>query len=90
MRTENEIVFIVFLHQDMKQVEQGVMEPDDRRLKIKERITKIFQHIPEDVLERLLEAWLWEINELLKKDSELLKYIQAQLEEDTDMKDKTQ
>lgn len=66
------------------------MEPDDRQLKIKERITEIFQHIPEEVLERLLEAWLWEIDELLKKDFELLKQIQAQLEEDTDAKDNTQ
>jgi hypothetical protein len=66
------------------------MEPDDRHLKIKERITKVFQHIPEDMLEHLLKAWLWEIDELLTKDPELLKHIQAQLEEDTDVKDNTQ
>jgi hypothetical protein len=66
------------------------MEPDDRQLKIKERIKEIMQHIPEDVLERLLEAWLWEIDTILKNDPELLKHIQAQLEEGTDMKDNTQ
>lgn len=66
------------------------MEPDDRHLKIKKRITEIFQHIPEDVLARLLEAWLWEIDDLLKNDPELLKHIQAQLEEGTDAKNNTQ
>jgi hypothetical protein len=66
------------------------MEPDDRQLKIKERIKKLMQYMPEDVLERLLEAWLWELDELLKSDSELLKHIQAQLEEVTDAKDSTQ
>jgi hypothetical protein len=66
------------------------MEPDDRQLKIKERIKEIMQYIPEDVLERLLEAWLWEIDTILKNDRELLKHIQAQLEEGTDAKDNTQ
>jgi hypothetical protein len=66
------------------------MEPDDRQLKIKERIKEIMQHISEDVLERLLDAWLWEIDALLKNDPELLKHIQAQLEEGTDAKDNTQ
>lgn len=66
------------------------MEPDDRQLKIKERIKKLMQHRPEGILERLLEAWLWELDELLKSDPELLKHIQAQLEEGTDAKDNTQ
>lgn len=66
------------------------MQPDDHELKIKEHIKKLMQHIPEDVLERLLEAWLWEIDALLKNDPELLKHIQAQLEEGTDAKDNTQ
>lgn len=81
---------LLSLHQEADQAESGVMQPDDRELKIKERIKKLMQHIPEDVLERLLEAWLWELDELLKSDPELLKHIQAQLQEVTDAKDKTQ
>jgi len=61
------------------------MEPDDRHLKIKERITEILQHIPEDVLERLMETWLSDIDELLRDNPQLLRHILKQMEKsDTD------
>ena len=58
------------------------MEDSDRRTEIKERITKILQDLPDEMVEALLDAWLWEMDVLLKNDPELLRRIARVLEED--------
>jgi uncharacterized protein HemY len=68
-------------------VEQETMEDSDRRKELQERITRILQDLPDETVEHLLDAWLWEMDTLLKDDPELLRQIARILEEngsDTD------
>lgn len=58
------------------------MEDSDRRTEIKKRITKVLQDLPDEMVEALLDAWLWEMDVLLKNDPELLRRIARVLEED--------
>ena len=63
------------------------MEDSDRRKELQERITRILQDLPDETVEHLLDAWLWEMDTLLKDDPELLRQIARILEEngsDTD------
>jgi hypothetical protein len=63
-------------------VEQNKMEDSDRQTEIKKRITKVLQDLPDEMVEALLDAWLWEMDVLLKNDPELLRRIARVLEED--------
>jgi len=68
-------------------VEQETMEDSDRRKELQERITRILQDLPDEMVEVLLDGWLWEMDVLLKNDPELLRRIARVLEEvhsDTD------
>jgi hypothetical protein len=68
-------------------VEQETMEDSDRRKELQERITRILQDLPDETVEHLWDAWLWEMDTLLKDDPELLRQIARILEEngsDTD------
>lgn len=58
------------------------MEDSDRQTEIKKRITKVLQDLPDEMVEALLDAWLWEMDVLLKNDPELLRRIARVLEED--------
>jgi hypothetical protein len=63
-------------------VEQETMEDSDRRKELQERITRILQDLPEETVEHLWDAWLREIDLLLKNDPDLLRWIGRILEED--------
>lgn len=58
------------------------MEDSDRRKELQERITRILQDLPDEIVEKLWDAWLWEIDALLKNDPDLLRWIGRILEED--------
>jgi hypothetical protein len=63
-------------------VEQDKMEDSDHQKEIKERIKRILQDLPDETVEHLLDAWLREIDLLLKNDPDLLRWIARILEED--------
>lgn len=58
------------------------MEDSDRRKELQERITRILQDLPDETVEHLWDAWLREIDLLLKNDPDLLRWIGRILEED--------